>query len=61
MGGIHPQTHIGPVHYIVRDLDRQVEFYRDILGFHVLQHQGGTAVLGAPPVLLTTRKKYCSD
>lgn len=49
MGGIHPQTHIGPVHYIVRDLDRQVEFYRDILGFHVLQHQGGTAVLGAPP------------
>lgn len=50
MGGIHPQTYIGPVHYTTRNLARQVEFYRDVLGFHVLRHVGDTAVLGAMPI-----------
>lgn len=49
MSGIHPQTYIGPVHYTVRNLARQVRFYRDILGFHVLEQEGDTAVLGAMP------------
>ncbi|MFO7264584.1 MAG: VOC family protein [Limnochordales bacterium] len=45
---IHPATYMGPVHYTVNDLDRQVAFYRDILGFRVLRQEGRTAVLGAP-------------
>lgn len=48
MKSIHPDTHLGPVHYTVKNLQRQVAFYRDILGFQVLQQEGNTAVLGAP-------------
>ena len=43
---IHPETRIGAVHYTVRDLNRQVDFYRDILGFHLLWCDGDTAALG---------------
>lgn len=39
---------MGPVHYTVVDLERQVAFYRDILGFHVLRREGSEAVLGTP-------------
>lgn len=44
--GIHPETHIGAVHYIVRDLDRQIDFYRDILGFRLLWREGAVASMG---------------
>ena len=43
---IHPETRIGAGHYTVRDLNRQVDFYRDILGFHLLWCDGDTAALG---------------
>lgn len=43
---IHPATHIGMVHYTVRDLDRQIAFYQDILGFKLLRRDGDTASLG---------------
>ncbi|MBI3160800.1 MAG: VOC family protein [Chloroflexi bacterium] len=44
---IHPATRIGYVHYTVADLSRQVEFYKDILGFRLLRRAGGSAALGA--------------
>lgn len=44
--GIHPDTRMGPVHYTVRNLSRLVDFYRDVLGFHLIRRQGGEAVLG---------------
>ncbi len=34
---INPQTQIGHVHLTVSDLDRSLKFYRDILGFDVMQ------------------------
>src|SRR5690606_41902941 len=37
---------MGPVHYTVRNLSRLVDFYRDVLGFHLIRRQGGEAVLG---------------
>ena len=46
VNSIHPETYIGPVHYTVTDLSRQIDFYRDMLGFHVLRRKGDTAVLG---------------
>lgn len=44
---IHPETRLGPVHYTVADLGRQVEFYRDVLGFALHRQGGGEAALGA--------------
>jgi catechol 2,3-dioxygenase len=44
---IHPATHLGHVHYTVADLERQVAFYRDILGFKLHWREGGSAVLGS--------------
>lgn len=43
---IHPDTHIGPVHYTVTNLGRMVDFYSEVLGFHVLRRQDAEAVLG---------------
>jgi catechol 2,3-dioxygenase len=40
-------TTLGPASLIVADLERAVAFYRDILGFHVLQRAGDAATLGA--------------
>jgi catechol 2,3-dioxygenase len=40
---IHPQTRIGHVHLKVADLDRAVAFYRDVLGFEVMQRYGPQA------------------
>lgn len=40
---IHPETTIGHVHLKVSDLDRAVRFYRDVLGFEVMQYYGGQA------------------
>ena len=45
---IDPQTRIGHVHLKVADLDRAVAFYRDILGFEVMERWGqGAAFLSA--------------
>jgi catechol 2,3-dioxygenase len=40
---VHPQTRIGHVHLKVADLDRAIRFYRDALGFELMQHYGGQA------------------
>ena len=44
MEGIHPETRIGHVHLKVADLERALGFYRDILGFEVMQRYGSQAV-----------------
>lgn len=41
---IPPQTHIGHVHLKVSDLERALQFYRDILGFEETQRYGSQAV-----------------
>lgn len=38
------QTKIGHVHLKVADLERALKFYRDILGFEVMQYYGSSAV-----------------
>ena len=38
------QTRIGHVHLKVADLERSLEFYRDLLGFEVQQYYGDSAV-----------------
>jgi len=38
------QTRIGHVHLKVADLERSLRFYRDILGFQVMQYYGDSAV-----------------
>lgn len=40
---IHPETKIGHVHLKVADLERAIEFYRDVLGFDVMQRWGNSA------------------
>jgi catechol 2,3-dioxygenase len=45
--GIHPATMLGPVHYTVASLDRQIDFYRRILGFQLHWRDGTDAGLGA--------------
>jgi catechol 2,3-dioxygenase len=46
MGGpqVHPEVRIGHVHLTVADLDRSLAFYRDLLGFKVMQWYGDSAV-----------------
>ena len=39
-----PQTRIGHVHLKVSDLDKSLAFYRDILGFELMQRYGSQAV-----------------
>jgi catechol 2,3-dioxygenase len=41
--GIDPGTDIGHVHLKVADLDRAVRFYRDVLGFDLMQRMGDQA------------------
>lgn len=43
---IDPRTRMGHVHYTVRDLDKQIDFYCRILGFQLLWRDGNTAALG---------------
>lgn len=43
---IHPATSLGKVHYTVADLDKQIDFYREILGLHLLWREDRTAALG---------------
>jgi catechol 2,3-dioxygenase len=44
---IAPETAIGEVQIYVSDIDRSIRFYRDALGFKVLDQAGGQASLGA--------------
>jgi catechol 2,3-dioxygenase len=41
---VHPDTRIGHVHLKVADIDRALGFYRDLLGFEVMQWYGHEAV-----------------
>ncbi|MGL4813371.1 MAG: VOC family protein [Beijerinckiaceae bacterium] len=41
---IDPGTRIGHVHLKVADIDRALGFYRDVLGFQVMQRYGAQAV-----------------
>src|SRR5688572_15935284 len=41
---IPPGTRIGHVHLKVTDLERSLQFYRDLLGFEVQQYYGDSAV-----------------
>jgi catechol 2,3-dioxygenase len=41
---IPEQTRIGHVHLKVADLERSLKFYRDLLGFRVMQYYGSSAV-----------------
>ncbi|HWI19592.1 MAG TPA: VOC family protein [Vicinamibacterales bacterium] len=41
-------AHIGRVSLTVRDLDRSLSFYRDVLGFEEAQRDGRVSFLGAP-------------
>jgi catechol 2,3-dioxygenase len=41
---IPPQTYIGHVHLKVSDIEGSLEFYRDILGFQIMQRYGSSAV-----------------
>ncbi len=40
---LHPETRIGHVHFKVADLERSIAFYRDVLGFEVMQRYGNQA------------------
>ena len=40
---MHPQTRIGHVHLKVSDLERAIGFYRDVLGFELMQRMGSSA------------------
>jgi len=40
---IHPQVRVGHVHLKVADLARAIVFYRDVLGFDVMQRIGSEA------------------
>jgi catechol 2,3-dioxygenase len=41
---IPPQTRIGHVHLKVSDIERSLQFYKDILGFEITQRYGDRAV-----------------
>lgn len=54
---IHPDTHLGPVHVLVADLQRSLHFYNEILGFKTLQSENEYACLsadGKSPMLALT-------
>jgi catechol 2,3-dioxygenase len=42
--GVPPGTRIGHVHLKVSNLEKALAFYRDLLGFEVMQHYGDAAV-----------------
>jgi catechol 2,3-dioxygenase len=39
----HPNTRVGHVHLKVSDLDRAIAFYRDVMGFDLVQRYGAQA------------------
>ena len=44
---IHPATRMGHVHLTVAELDRQVEFFQEVIGLKLHWREGATAGLGA--------------
>ena len=46
------RTRLGRVRFQVADLERSLGFYRDLLGFRVLEEDGAMAVLGATEPLI---------
>jgi catechol 2,3-dioxygenase len=44
---LHPDTSIGFTTLTIANLDRSLTFYKEVLGFQVLKHDGQMAVLGA--------------
>jgi len=48
MSGLDPRSHIGRVRFRVADLERSLEFYRDVLGFEVAARAHGLAALKTP-------------
>lgn len=44
--GLPPNTRLGTVHLRVGDLERQVAFYEEVLGLHLMAEDGATAALG---------------
>jgi catechol 2,3-dioxygenase len=42
---IHPQTGIGQVHLKVSNLERSIQFYREIVGFQIMRQGGSRAEL----------------
>jgi catechol 2,3-dioxygenase len=44
---IHPDTRIGYVHLTVADLDRQAEFYQNVIGLQLHWREGSSAGFGA--------------
>jgi len=51
---IPPQTRIGHIHLKVADLERSIEFYRDLLGFEITQYYGDSAVFCRQVAITTT-------
>ena len=41
---IHPEVTIGHVHLTVSNLERSLEFYKDLLGFEITTRYGNSAV-----------------
>ena len=44
---IHPKTVIGHIHLTVSDMDKSLKFYRDLLGFEIMQNVGEAVFLSA--------------
>lgn len=44
---IHPETHLGPLHVLVADLQRSLDFYTEVIGFKTLQRENDYASLSA--------------
>ncbi|MNW43273.1 Catechol-2,3-dioxygenase [compost metagenome] len=59
---IHPAAQIGVVQLKVRDLDRSVAFYQEVIGFQVLRQNGTIAELTAdgktPLLILEADQRY---
>ena len=54
---IHPATRIGEVSLTVADLERQIAFYQQVLGFELQARRGSAAMLGPAGVNLLRLKQ----
>jgi len=60
---IHPDTHLGPLHLTVSDLERAEDFYTKILGFKVFHRSPRTLWLtaaGTTPLLAVTLSEHAA-